>query len=190
MAQLVGDWLTISDNGGDDGDTITATVTALNTGRNSRSVVVEGHLVSDNTVTATATFTQQGVPFITIDHFEDSQGNTVASLAASAADYFIVGYANVAFMTAAETTSTECTDMNDAQGRMWDNGFTIIEGGNSHTVNMESSIQYGTDEQYMFRIPFYAYANSGRATRRIYFYISDDDGVEEVFYIDQTNQLT
>jgi hypothetical protein len=190
MAQLVGDWLTISDNGGDDGDTITAIVTAFNTGRNSRSVTIEGCLVSDNTVTATATFTQQGVPFITIDHFEDSQGNTVTTLAASAADYFIVGYANVAFMTAEETTSTEFTDMNDAQGRMWDNGFTIIEGGNSHTINMESSIQYGTDEQYMFRIPFYAYANSGRATRRIYFYISDDDGVEEVFYIDQTNQLT
>ena len=64
MAQLVGTWLTISDDGGDDGDTITATVTALNTGRNSRSVVVEGHLVSDNTVTATATFTQDGHEFV------------------------------------------------------------------------------------------------------------------------------
>jgi hypothetical protein len=40
MAQLVGDWLTISDNGGDDGDTITAIVTAFNTGRNSRSVTI------------------------------------------------------------------------------------------------------------------------------------------------------
>ena len=66
------------------------------------------------------------------------------------------GHANVAFLEASEATGTQQTDLNNmSTGEAWTNGFTITEAsGTAHTgVMFETSIPYGTDAQYTFKIP-------------------------------------
>lgn len=171
-------WIRIETDSGSGDTAIIATILSRNTGRSvTRTSTIVG--TTDHGATAEAVFSQDPSElFIIVDHYEDSNGNTVTSLGASSAMYYIVGYANVGFIEATETGEKEYTDLNDMhQGEAWNYGFTVTEqsgNGDSHTVNLETAIQYGTDEQYKFRIPFVVYQNEGTSQRDIYFRIVDD----------------
>lgn len=151
-------WIRIDTDSGSGDTAVTATILSRNTGRSvTRTVTVVG--TTDHGATAEAVFSQGPAElFIIVDHYEDENGNTVTRLGASSAMYYIVGYANVGYIEATEDGEKEYTDLNNINsGEAWSNGFTVTEqsgNGDSHTVNLETSIQYGTDEQYEFRIPF------------------------------------
>ena len=171
-------WIRIDNSAGSGGAAIAATILSRNTGRSvTRTATVVG--ATAHGAEATAVFSQDpAVPFIVIDHYEDNNGDEVTQLGSSSEIYYIVGYANVGYIEATETSEKEYTDLNDPQqSEAWHNGFTVTEqsgNGDSHTVNLETAIQYGTDEQYEFRIPFVVYKNEGAYSRDIYFTIVDN----------------
>jgi hypothetical protein len=67
------------------------------------------------------------------------------------------GYANVDYLVASEVVDTLTqTDLNDqSTGVAWVSGFSITEAsGTTHSgVQFGTSISYGTDAQYTFKIP-------------------------------------
>lgn len=172
-------WVRIETESGTGSTAVSATVLKKNTGRSDeRSVTLVG--VNAHGETATATIKQDPADlFIVVDHYEDDNGDDVSALGNSYAKYYIVGYSNVDWMTAEETSDKEYTDMNDVQqSEVWHNGFIVTEqsgSGDSHTVNLETSMTYGTDEQYMFRIPFFVYDNNTETQRNVSFEIRGDE---------------
>ena len=169
-------WVRIDTESGTGSTAVSATVLQKNTGRSEeRSVTLVG--VNAHGETATATIKQDPADlFITVDHFEDEKGALAVKLAAVGGIYYIVGYANVDFMSCSETTSPKTyTDMSVQGGMAYSSGFTLIDGiGISHSIQMETSIAYGTDVQYTFKIPFEMYNNDSVSDRVIYFELSDD----------------
>lgn len=177
MSSTTYGFVTVNDHNDFSGNgQLTFSVTT-HTGRSAR--LKQFDLENDSGDTATITVNQNAAAlFITIDHYETLGGTTVSILPAAAGDYYIVGYSNVGDGLAAEETSDKAyTDLNEAQGRLSEYGMIIIEsGGTSHTgVMPETTISYGTDARYTFKIPFYAYANSATERREITFTISDSE---------------
>ena len=168
-------WVRIDTESGTGSTAVSATVLNKNTGRSEgRSVTLVG--VNAHDETATATIKQDpAAPFIVIDHVE-SDNTPVTELDVAYGSYLIVGYSNVEFLTVNEA-SEDYTDLNDAsQGEAWTDGFVIVEHGNTHVhMRLESSIQYGTDEQYMFMIPMNVSAG-GKTSRTVSVIIEDEDG--------------
>lgn len=167
-------WVRIETTSGSGNMAVSAMVLERNTGRSDRSV----QLVGENAhgVTATAIVKQDhAAPFIVIDHVE-SDNTPVTELDVAYGSYLIVGYSNVESLSVAET-SEDYTDLNDmTQGEALTEGFDIVEHGNTHNhVQLESSIQYGTDEQYMFMIPMNVSAG-GKTSRTVSVIIEDGDG--------------
>lgn len=171
-------WIRIETDSGSGDTAVTATILSRNTGRSlTRTATVVG--TTGHGATAEAVFSQgPSELFIMIDHYENEDESVVTRLEGASALYYIVGYANVGFIEATETSEKEYTDLNDMhQGEAWHYGFTVTEqsgNGDSHTVNLETAIQYGTDEQYEFKIPFVVGENEGTSQRDIYFRIVDD----------------
>lgn len=155
-------------------------------GRSSRNIAVRIE-DEDGTVYATLTVPQAAANlFIDIDHFENSGGTTVTSLASAAATYYAVGFANVNFITVDEASEgsggsvvKNYTDLTSSSGLAWANGITIIEAvgqGTSHTgVALEQQFSYGTDVKYKFKIPFQTNANTGADQRKVGVYVQDDE---------------
>lgn len=113
-----------------------------------------------------------------IDRFEDTNGNTVNAIGHAGGLYYMVGHANVNFLEATEADGTSYTDLNDMNnGEAWTNGFTITEAnGTVHTgIMFESSIAYGTDAQYTFKIP--VVFQKTNTFRKITFELTDDVSV-------------
>ena len=168
-------WIKIETVSGSGDTAVAAEILERNTGRSvTRTATVVG--TTAHGAEATAVFTQGPSPlFITVDHFEDEYGAVAVNLAAVGGTYYIVGYSNVDFMSAAETTTPKTfTDLDDS-GTAYTNGFTLIDGnGSSHTIGMETGISYGTDVQYTFKIPFEADENDTVSDRVIYFELTDD----------------
>lgn len=168
-------WIRIDNSAGSGGAAIAATILSRNTGRSvTRTATVVG--ATAHGAEATAVFSQDPAePFIVIDHVEINNA-PVTELDVAGGGYFIVGYSNVDFITVTET-SEDYTDLNDvSQGEAWTDGFTIVEHGNTHVhMQLESSIQYGTDEQYMFMIPMNVSVGA-KTSRTVSVIIEDEDG--------------
>ncbi len=168
-------WIRIDTVSGSGSTAVSAVVLEKNTGR---SVTRTETLIGTNShgVEATATIKQDPAPpFIVIDHVE-KDGSPVSQLAVEGGSYFVVGYSNVDFMTISET-SEDYTDWNNIeQGEAWSDGFDVTEHGNTHEhMQLESSIQYGEDEQYMFRIPMNVSVGV-KTSRTVSVIIEDEDG--------------
>lgn len=187
-------WIRIDTDSGSGSTAVSVVVLQRNTGRSeTRTATIVG--TTDHGATANAVLSQDPTePFIVIDHYEDRNGDTVTQLGESVDTYYIVGYANVGYIEATETSEKEYTDLNDPyQGEAWHNGFIVTEQsgtGDFHTVDLETAIPYGTDEQYEFRIPFVVYKNEGAYSRDIYFTIVDDGTSVATSMITQTGTNT
>jgi hypothetical protein len=183
-------WIRIDTDSGSGDTAITATVLERNTGRSvTRSVTIAGH--TTHGATAYAVIKQEPAePFIVADYVESLHSHEIMqTLPYTAGDYLLVGHANVDFMSA-EETSDNYTDMNDLQhGRVWENGFTIIENGNTYHGELEQEITYGSSEQYTFKIPFYA-EDAGKLSRSISFVLEDNDSHSTTFEIIQEGELS
>lgn len=182
-------WIRIDNSAGSGGAAIAATILSRNTGRSeTRTATVVG--ATNHGAEATAVFSQDPSPqFIIIDHME-KDGSPVSQLAVEGGSYFVVGYSNVDFMTISET-SEDYTDWNNVeQGEAWSDGFNITEHGNTHQhMQLESSIQYGTDEQYVFAIPCNILAGV-KTSRTVTIYIENEDGdASAIFSIVQAGEL-
>lgn len=190
-------WVKIENDSGTGGTTVYAVVLELNTGRTvDRVQTVTGRTAHGDEGTATIIQPAKGV-FVAIDHIEDTNGNTVTALADAAGDYFIVGYANVDAIEAVETSDNAYTDIADPQGRLYDDGFTIIDNGTTYahiepeqTISLQPQFSgvtpvIGTERQYTFKIPFYAYANKSDA-RIVSFLVSDGDSETDTVSIRQS----
>ena len=146
------------------------------TGRNARTKQFD--LTNDNGDTAAIVINQTAEVIMAIDRFEDTNGNTVNAIGHAGGLYYMVGRANVNFLEATEANSTSYTDLNDmSNGEAWTNGFTITEAnGTVHTgIMFESSIAYGTDTQYTFKIP--VVFQKTNTLRKITFELTDDVSV-------------
>lgn len=187
-------WIRIETASGSGDTAIAATILSRNTGRSlTRTATIVG--TTDHGATAEAVFSQDPSElFIIVDHYEDRNGDTVTEIGSATDMYYIVGYANVGFIDATETGEKEYTDLNDVDsGEALHNGFDLTEqsgNGDSHTVNLKTDIQYGTDEQYEFRIPFVVYQNEGAYERDINFMIIYDRTVNAVSTIAQIGTNT
>lgn len=175
-------WVRIETTSGSGNMAVSAMVLERNTGRSDRSV----HLVGENAhgVMAKARINQDpAAPFIVVDHYENDKYGVVTSFHPGKGNYYIVGYSNVDWMTVEETSheisGDDYTDIND-NGIAWQDGFQVIEqsgNGDSHTVELETNIPYGTDEQYMFKIPFVLLPNDSANERNVHFFIHDEEVV-------------
>lgn len=129
---------------------------AAHTGRSGRSKGFD--LDADHGGHSHVDVVQQAAGYImVIDHFEDENGNTVQTIGDPGGLYYMCGYANVDYLVASEVVDTLAqTDLNDqSTGVAWVSGFSITEAsGTTHSgVQFGTSISYGTDAQYTFKIP-------------------------------------
>ena len=181
-------WIKIETVSGSGNSSVTAEIIERNTGRSvTRTATVVG--TTEHGAEATAVFTQGPAElFITVDHFEDEYGASAVKLAAVGGKYYIVGYANVDFITCSETTTPKTfTDMNEQGSVAYTSGFTLIDGlGISHVIQMETPITYGTDVQYTFKIPFEVYENDTISDRVIYFELADDGNTRTATTVTQS----
>jgi hypothetical protein len=185
MPALDNGWMKIDTTSGSGSTAIAVVVSERNTGR---SVTRTATIVGTNAhgVEATAEIIQRPAPlFITLDHFENEKLVVLDEIPVGGGLYYLVGYSNVDFLTISELNNTY-TDVDGVSGYVWTHGFTLIDGENqSHTINLESSISYGTDVQYTFRIPITFNSNSGDA-RDITFEVSDDGDTQNTIIINQS----
>lgn len=147
-------FVTINDHGDFSGDGQLTFSVQTHTGRNGRTKMFD--LDADHGGQANIEVEQSAAGVImAIDRFEDENGDTVEAIDHAGGLYYMCGHANVDFLEASEPIDTPQTDLNDPSGAAWTNGFTITEAnGTVHTgIMFESSIAYGTDAQYTFRIP-------------------------------------
>lgn len=181
-------WVRIDTESGTGSTAVSATVLKKNTGRSEeRSVTLVG--VNAHGETATATIKQDPADlFITVDHFEDENGDTVTKFNSSyVGDCYIVGYANVDFITISEISEKEYTDMDDVHNNTtWHDGFLLTDAdGAEDRIALESPISYGTDAQYMFKIAFHPYDNDTATEREIVFEVTDDGDTQATAVIKQ-----
>jgi hypothetical protein len=188
-------WVRIETTSGSGNMAVSAMVLERNTGRIGRSVGLVGE--NAHGVTATALVKQDpATPFIVIDHYENDKYGVVTSFHSGTGNYYIVGYSNVDWMTVRETSEYDYTDLNADSGLVWQNGFWVIEqsgNGDSHTVELETNIPYGTDEQYEFKIPFALERNESSEDRDVYIVIQcihDPDVIAEATTMITQNGLT
>lgn len=178
-------WIKIETVSGSGDTAVTAEILERNTGRSvTRTATVVG--TTAHGAEATAVFTQGPSPmFIIVDHFEDENHDTVVKLDAGGQDvYFIVGYSNVDSLVAVETSEKEYTDMNDEHGIAWSSGILIIDhdgvyhpASGESPIPMEGDIEYGTDYQYTFKIPFETTANESVTDRDVNFSIRNEGAI-------------
>lgn len=190
-------WIRIDTVSGSGSTAVSAVVLEQNTGRTvMRSQTLVGTTAHGDTATCTIKQDPKGA-FITIDRVETTNGSEIAMIPAGGGDFLLVGYANVDYIEATETSGKSYTDLNDDQGRLWEYGFTIIDGLVSYTgVMPESTIhtqtqfvgvtpQIGTTRQYTFKIPFYAYENDSSSDRVVELNVADDSSIAATFSIRQ-----
>lgn len=155
MSSTTYGFVTVNDHNDFSGDGQLTFSVQTHTGRNGRSKQFD--LTSNTGSTATIVVNQSAADYImVIDHFEDSNGNTVQYIDHAGGLYYMVGYANTNFLEITEDIDTSQTDINDeVQGAAWTQGYSIIEAnGTVHTGQLfEASIPWGTDAQYTFRVP-------------------------------------
>ena len=155
MSSTAYGFVTINDHGDLSGNGQLTFSAATHTGRSQRSKLFD--LEADHGGQANIEVVQSAAGVImAIDRFEDENGDTVEAIDHAGGLYYMCGHANVGFLEASEATGTQQTDLNNmSTGEAWTNGFTITEAsGTAHTgIMFETSIPYGTDAQYTFKIP-------------------------------------
>lgn len=175
MSSTAYGFVTINDNGDLSGNGQLTFSASTHTGRSQRSKLFD--LEADHGGQANIEVVQSAAGVImAIDRFEDTNGNTVNAIGHAGGLYYMVGHANVNFLEATEADGTSYTDLNDmSTGEAWTNGFTITEAsGTAHTgVMFETSIPYGTDAQYTFKIPVIFSKTNTRI--EITFELTDDE---------------
>lgn len=183
-------WIKIENASGSGDTAVSVEILAKNTGRSvTRSATVVG--TTTQGAEATAIITQGPAPlFIIIDHFEDGNGTTVDHLAGAAADYKIVGFANVDRLTAEETSDKEYTDLNTQQGLAQTNGFSVIDSeGGLYNETLGTAYSHGEDAQYTFKIPFRSYGNEGSSARNVSFLVTNGALVQNTATIQQAGTI-
>lgn len=173
MSSTAYGFVTINDHDDLSGDGQLTFSAATHTGRSQRTKRFD--LAADHGAEASIEVVQSAAAAIlAIDGWEDSSHNSVETIGNEGGLYYMVGHANVAFIGAYED-DTSYTDLNNSStGEAWTNGFTIIENdGTSHTgIQLETTISYGTDAQYTFKIPVVFQKTNER--REIAFELTDD----------------
>ena len=155
MSSTTYGFVTVNDHNDFSGDGQLTFSVQTHTGRNGRSKQFD--LTSNTGSTATIVVNQSAADYImVIDHFEDSNGNTVQYINHAGGLYYMVGYANTDFLEITEDIGTSQTDLNDeVAGAAWTLGYSIIEAnGVAHGSQLfEGQIPWGGDAQYTFRVP-------------------------------------
>lgn len=173
MSSTTYDWFTINDHDDLTGDGVVSVGTVpANTGRSGRSADITLTTPSNNTATI-AVEQDAADERLEIDHFEDSNGNTLSTLPAAGGIVYLVGYSNCSYLDATDTSTKIYTDINESSGMLQQGGFILKEVEGSGTMHIGVPIataitpDYGAENAYEFKMPFYLAENDTSATRTV-----------------------
>ena len=174
-------WFTVDDHDDLIGDGVVSVGTVpANSGRGVKSADIT--LTTPDDASAVISVNQEGADeMLSIDHFEDSNGNTLSTLPVGGGIVYMVGYSNCGYLDATDTTTKTYTDINEVSGMLHQGGYLIYEDEGSGT--MHSGIQiaasiipdYGLVSAYMFKMPFYIEENE-TSDREVNVQVSNQGG--------------